>query len=377
MRIIIGGDLVSTQTNLNLFCEGDLDALVGIGIKKVLQAADCRIFNLETPLTDVLHPIPKCGPNLVAPLSAVNGIKAMNPTLISLANNHILDQGLEGLESTINVLDENDIEHVGVGDNLEKSSEPYIRRFGDVKIGVYACAEHEFSIAARSEPGANPFDPLESPDHISSLKEECDYLIVLYHGGKEYYQYPSPELQTICRKMVSKGADIVVCQHSHCIGCYEEFQDATIVYGQGNFLFDQQQNHPLSQTGLLVSCEISQGGKTVGYIPIIKKDNTVRLAENKQREEILSLFMQRSERILEEEFIQDNYCKFADSRIQYYLSVLNGDGFLARAINKLFGYRNKRYSKKRLLQIRNYIECEAHREIILAGLKNKGTHETH
>lgn len=55
----------------------------------------CRYedFNLEVPLTDKEEPIPKCGPNLVTHIITINGIKALNPSLIALANNHILDQG--------------------------------------------------------------------------------------------------------------------------------------------------------------------------------------------------------------------------------------------------------------------------------------------
>lgn len=63
---------------------------------------------------------------------------------------------------------------------------------------------------------------------------------MLYHGGKEYYRYSSPNLQKTCRKMTEKGADLVLCQHSHCIGSYEEYNDSTILYGQGNFIFNMK-----------------------------------------------------------------------------------------------------------------------------------------
>lgn len=76
---------------------------------------------------------------------------------------------------------------------------------------MYACTEHEFSIVTNYAPGANTYDPLETPDYIRSLKDKCDYLIVLYHAGKEHYRYPSPYLQKVCRKMVEKGADLVIC----------------------------------------------------------------------------------------------------------------------------------------------------------------------
>src|SRR5690606_29065463 len=114
--------------------------------------------------------------------------------------------------------------------------------FKKIKIGFYVCAEHEFSIASVDSPGANPFDPLESLDHIADLKNECDYVVVLYHGGKEHYRYPSPYLQKVCRKMADKGANLVICQHSHCIGCFEVYKDSTLVYGQGNFIFNKHDN---------------------------------------------------------------------------------------------------------------------------------------
>ena len=69
-----------------------------------------------------------------------------------------------------------------------------------MKIGIYACAENEFTIATDTTAGANPFDPFESLDHIQNLKRSCDYVIVLYHGGKEHYRYPSPYLQKFVGK---------------------------------------------------------------------------------------------------------------------------------------------------------------------------------
>ena len=142
--------------------------------------------------------------------------------LLTLANNHILDQDQQGLVSTCSVLDAAGIAYTGVGQTPEEAAKPYIFECDGKRIGVYACAEHEFSIVTEHSAGANPIDLLETPDHVAALKEQCDYVIVLYHGGKEHYRYPSPNLQKVCRKLVEKGADLVVCQHSHCIGCEEK-----------------------------------------------------------------------------------------------------------------------------------------------------------
>ena len=100
MQLIIGGDLVPTQSNIDLFSNGDVNALLGKELLSLWNAADIHILNLEVPITDKEDPIAKCGPNLIAPTSTMKGIKALNPTLISMANNHILDQGIQGLRST-------------------------------------------------------------------------------------------------------------------------------------------------------------------------------------------------------------------------------------------------------------------------------------
>lgn len=372
MNLLIAGDLVPTESNMDLFSTADTNSLLGEDLLSLWNSADERIFNLEVSLVNKENPIAKCGPNLIAPTSTINGIKALDPSLVSLANNHILDQGVEGFNSTKDVLNNNKIPFTGVGDNLSEASKPYIIKSNGLKIGIYTCAEHEFTIATQKTPGANPFDPLESLDHIYDLKQECDYVIVLYHGGKEHYRYPSPYLQKVCRKMSQKGADIVICQHSHCIGSYEQYENSTIVYGQGNFIFDYSDSE-YWQTSLLINIEINNE-LSLEYIPIVKKKNVVRLAKSDKAKEILDLFYRRSEEILQSEFIEKQYEKFAEESIDSYLRGLSGLGKWTSRLDRhlLRGYLMKhKYNQKQLLAMKNHIECEAHRELMLTGLKAK------
>lgn len=113
--LLIGADLVPTKSNAELFAAGDAETLVGPELRKILADADYRIFNLETPLADVESPIAKCGPNLIAPTSTVKGCKAIGADILTLANNRILDCGIQALESTRRVLTENGIAFFGVG----------------------------------------------------------------------------------------------------------------------------------------------------------------------------------------------------------------------------------------------------------------------
>jgi poly-gamma-glutamate capsule biosynthesis protein CapA/YwtB (metallophosphatase superfamily) len=372
MNLIVAGDLVPTRSNMKLFEKALMNDLLGDELLSIWSSADIRIINLETPLTDSLNPILKSGPNLSAPVCAINGIKALNPSVICLANNHILDQGEQGLNTTIELLTRNQINYVGAGGNLYEACKPLILNNEHLKIGIYACSENEFSIATDKKGGANPFDPLESLDHINELKKKCDYVIVLYHGGKEHYRYPSPYLQKVCKRMVEKGADIVICQHSHSIGCFETYHNSTIIYGQGNFVFDYSENE-CWETGILVKVIINNG-LDLEYIPIVKSENAIRLAKECEKKEILDQFNRRSSEILNENFVIQNYMEFSKKNIEFYLRKMSGFGKWLSRLDRyiLKGHLLKIvYNKKKLLELQNYIECEAHRELVIEGLKNR------
>lgn len=375
MSILIGADIVPTKNNVEQFNKGNAEFLVGDELLKILNDADYRIFNLEVPLTDVCSPIDKCGPNLIAPTSTINGYKSVGVDFVTLANNHILDQGEQGLRSTCDLLRKNNIAYCGVGNNLSIAKAPYIFKFDGKKIGIYACAEHEFSIATEDSAGANPFDPLESFDHVSALSQEADYVIVLYHGGKEHYRYPSPNLQRVCHKFIKSGADLVVCQHSHCIGCEEKYLGGMIVYGQGNFLFDDSESE-FWQTSILIQID---NDFQITYIPLVKKGNGVRLASENDLNKILKGFFDRSEEIKTDGQIENKYNEFSRRMIDGYLLKLSGTGksFVFRVMNKLTKQKygkwkiKRRFKKQDLLAILNIVECEAHRELLNWGIIDK------
>ena len=371
MQVLIGADIVPTQSNKTLFTAGDAKSLVGERLLALLQGADLRILNLETPLTDADTPISKCGANFRAPTDTVAGMKALGIDVVTLANNHILDQGQLGLATTCRTLAQAGIAHFGTGLPGECETPWYWEKDGK-RIGFYACAEHEFSIAEEKCPGANPFDPLETPDHIGEMKKNCDFAVVLYHGGKEHYRYPSPALQKTCRKLVEKGADLVICQHSHCIGCEEKYLQGTIVYGQGNFLFDHGDNE-YRNTALLVRIG---DDFSVDYIPVCKDGASVRLAEPAETEEILKGFYDRSREITEPGAVKSRYEAFAKQNRQHYLLTIKGvrqRSFGNRVLNRLTGgrwlrWRLRRYEKEGLLTLQNFVECEAHRELLIQML---------
>lgn len=374
LKVLIGADIVPTKSNCTLFKDGNAEKLVGVDLLCLFNESDYRILNLETPLADTDKTIVKCGPHLIAQPSTVNGIKALGVDLVTLANNHIMDYGSEGFESTVRVLKENGINSVGAGMNITQARKPFVFTKNEITIGVYACAEHEFSIATDSEAGANPYEPLDSFDHVRSLKDISDFVIVLYHGGKEHYRYPSPYLQRIFRKFADYGADYVIAQHTHCVGCKENYNDSVLIYGQGNFLFDMNDNEYWNSALLLQITFDKDRKKSIKYVPIQKNEHCIRLANNQR--EILDGFEHRSTQITKEDFITKEYSKFARNESIVYLKRISGGiskNLIFKIINKLTGNRliELIYGKNTLPEIQNCIECEAHRELFNTYLKNR------
>ena len=125
-RILIGADIVPTVKNFEYFKSGDAATLLGEELKAVFDRADYRIFNLETPLTDRCEPILKTGPNLSAPSACIAGYKAMGIDLLTVANNHTMDQGRDAFRETLALLRENGIEYIGGGLTVKESKETKI-----------------------------------------------------------------------------------------------------------------------------------------------------------------------------------------------------------------------------------------------------------
>lgn len=367
VSMLICGDTVPTENNFKEFSEGDRRSLVSDALWEKMEEADLRFLNLEVPLCDKKRPIIKCGPNLIAPTTCVAGLKALKPDLIGLANNHTLDQDKEGLFKTMEVLEENGLSYVGAGANLKEAQKPFIFEKNGKRIGVYNCAEHEFTIADEENAGANPFDIFDSPDHIRALKEKCDYVVVIYHGGKEHYRYPSPRVQKACRKMIDSGADLVVGQHSHCVCCEEKYKDGIIVYGQGNFVFNLLDNE-YWQTSILVK-GIFGDTLSVEYIPICRENKGVGIGG----QEILDGFFARSEEIKKPGFIKESYTKYALSMMDQYFVLLSAndgavltDELIAERMKE--GNIHKKYHRSFLCAMENLFRCEAHAELCQTAL---------
>jgi poly-gamma-glutamate capsule biosynthesis protein CapA/YwtB (metallophosphatase superfamily) len=368
-QITVCGDLCPTEDNKVYFESGDVLGLFN-GLLDIFLHSDFVIGNLEFPLINKGSKIKKIGPNFKGKSSYIGIFKSANFKVLGMANNHIRDFGDKGVLNSIKVCQDAGISIVGAGENRSIAKRPLIKNVKGWKIGIVAFAEHEFNTATEVHAGANLFDIFYSYDDILSVREQCDYLIVLYHGGVEYYQYPSPILQKKCRKMVDSGADVVICQHSHCIGTIENYNEGTIIYGQGNTLFGYTEGDSEWNEGLVIKINLSEALQQKSNFEFIcisaNTTGGTDVMPSDQARLVLNNFFNRSKKIHEKGFLNESWIRFCNIYASRYLPSLLGFGKVTSYINRKLdnGFVRLVFSKQRLRQTMHFIRCEAHHEAI-------------
>ena len=197
ITVVAGGDLqLGSRTS-----EAQLAGL------SILGDADLRLANLEGPITlrgregeDKFAASPSVAPWLRGRLEAV-----------SLANNHALDQGVEGRADTARTL-----ESMGIAAVIDE------RRVKGVTL-----LARQFA----------PDDPLDGTELIAAVKRAERPVMVMLHWGHTESLLPSPEQQQLARKLVDAGATAVLGHGPHTIQGVERRGRGVIAYSLGNLAF--------------------------------------------------------------------------------------------------------------------------------------------
>ena len=147
--------------------------------------------------------------------------------------------------------------------------------------------------------------------------------------------------------MARAGADMVLCQHSHCRGCYEDHEGCHILYGQGNFHFLSDS----PQEGWYTSLAVKYDTKSdeIGFVPIRVLDDGITLAKGDDAEEIMSAFEKRNEELKTGEW-KKGWHDFCVSMQDRYIENIGNAGRpeSTETDNAVFGH---------------YLDCEAHTDV--------------
>ncbi|MFR6541230.1 MAG: CapA family protein [Butyricimonas virosa] len=374
MDVVVTGDFAPIYRTASLIKIKNYK-LIYNDVLPVLKSADLAISNLETPLTLSDTKIEKTGSVLKALPESVEAIKYGGISLVTLANNHIFDYGEVGLKDTIDVLEANQIAYVGAGDCNKKARKPYVFEKNNKKLSIFSIAENEWSTTLGNRYGANPLNEIENYYDIVTAKKTSDFVLVIVHGGLEYYHLPSPRIKKLFRFFIDVGADAVISHHTHYYSGYEIYKNKPIVYGLGNFIFDLPDEIGDWHKGIIAKIDFKGSNDiSLELIPILQNDEKagVRLANMEQAK----LFMQEIERInsiivddikLENEYLNQLH-KLEKQYIAYIQPYSNKNLYRLRKL-RLIPYDF--WTKRKRLFLINIVRCEAHREALLRILEAK------
>lgn len=351
MKALLLGDVSPTAVTNPLFEEQNVGALF-TDVVTLFEGNDVNFVNLECALTESEKSIEKFGPPLKAHHHTADTLKSIGVNCCGLSNNHIFDFGIQGALDTMNKLKEIGIPYTGFGENYEDSRKDLVFDIDGEKLAIITVCEHEYSYALEDRMGSRPYDEYDTMEDIRKAKETADRVAVIYHGGKEHCRYPSPRLRKACRAMVKSGADVVLCQHSHCIGCYEFFENGHILYGQGNFHFVKAYfvDAELAKTwNSSMAVKYDTTTNTIEFIPVVNADCGITLAKGAEKDQILTEFAKRNDELQDGSWRQGWHAFCEKVKDIYLASVAKAyTENSTETQNKLFGH---------------YLDCEAHTDV--------------
>lgn len=216
-------------------------------IIQFLNSFDLRIATLETAIGDNLAfdrmKMEGRGNIIYSPIKSAQLLIEMGINVVSLANNHLFDLGVEGFRVTTQYLKAHNIAFTGAGENIEEAFKPVIIKRDNIKIAIIAACSSNASqvayvpIATETKFGVAPLSEDRICEEITYYKKECDYVIVLPHWGKEYTHFPLKESVSLSKKMIEAGADLIIGSHTHTPQPKIRFKGKDIYFSLGNGLF--------------------------------------------------------------------------------------------------------------------------------------------
>ena len=346
MRLLLLGDVSPTAHNRHAWEAQDIPTLFEDTLE-LFRSNDLNMVNLECALTDTKSRIAKFGPCLAASKETAQVLARVGVHAVGLSNNHVFDFGKEGIHDTLQALADVGIDYTGFGEDYQSSRKNYVIEKNGQRVAVITVCEHEFSYALEDRMGARPFDEFDTPEDVRAAKATCDRVIVMYHGGKEHCRYPSPRLQKLCRALVRSGADAVLCQHSHCVGVYERYQNGHILYGQGNFHFVEPYDGEGWENSLAVHYDTNTNEIT--FTPLEMTEYGMRLAKGEVADGIMNDFRARNATLATGGW-QRGWQDFCEANREKYCKVI------AKAALPTAEERdNARFA--------HYLDCEAHTDV--------------
>ncbi len=232
-------------------------------VEPLLRAGDLRIANFETPISQERRVVPGARPDYFALPAAADAVAAAGFQLVSLANNHILDFGPEGVERTLRELDRVGVawcglEGEGIGDRVEAR---WTAPDGSTVAVLAYCGMRNVAVPDRRDRTVPPDLERVRRDVARARQEGCAVVVAIHEGSGPW---PSPEVERAARHAVEAGASVVAIHHAHVLGGIERVGDGLIAWGLGNFLAATNNFSDERREGMVLRCTL-EGHRVVDH----------------------------------------------------------------------------------------------------------------
>ncbi|NPV70686.1 MAG: CapA family protein [Firmicutes bacterium] len=243
-----------------------------------------RIAGIAASLQALKSSFPGCAlvanlesPVCTAPLRYQNGFRA-DPgeckeilrmfDVLSVANNHAMDCGVEGLEETVAFLKGLGIQVVGYRGSEGKQNGAVIT-IGDTKVGIVGYVERALLVEEPPSILATCSDLSLVQKEIGSIREQSDITVCILHAGSEMTRFPSKAERALPRRLVEMGVTVVIRSHAHVIQGCERLESSLVLYGLGDFIFDSSVRR--RRTGALAHITVEDSRISVRHV-LVRRD---------------------------------------------------------------------------------------------------------
>lgn len=231
-------------------------------VKDLFLQDDLTVLNLETPVTEGGTPEEEKTYVFKSPPEALPEMVRAGVEVVNLANNHILDQGVEGLSDTLGHLSKAGVLHVGAGQNSKEAFAPvYVERNG-IRIALcgFSRVIPKKEWAAGKGPGvAATYDSTQAVKTIREARDQADLVLVVVHWGKERTVELEKHQTELAHAYIDAGADLVIGGHPHVLQGLESYKGKWIAYSTGNFIFTKS-NDPKTWETAVFQASCSKAG---------------------------------------------------------------------------------------------------------------------
>ena len=196
-------------------------------IAQILQSGDVTVINLESPLL-ANCPVANDGFTFCGDKRHIEGLEYAGVDVVTLANNHIGNYGIDGIDETVKLLRSHKMDVTGINE------EPPIRVVNNIRVGFLA-----YNDVGAKEEGVSWSDKDTMEKEIQKLRNDVDVLVVSMSWGEEYTATPSVRQKELAHFIIDSGADLILGNHPHWIQPPERYSGKYIMYAHGNTIFDQ------------------------------------------------------------------------------------------------------------------------------------------